>query len=1255
LALALICAMVALSPAAGAAEEAGRLVVADSDGRAGTAVAKQAPKVYFTPSAEVVTPHVKWARPYAGGKTRALFLVDLARQREIVELAQRFDIEYAAANVTCLSGLALRHHNTWVRPNQEFPDEKDGRRHAEQLVTQGGYDCIVIGDAQKKWYRKSLINWTDYTETTRRAILEQVREQGVGLVYVHPVGLDQEAEAVLRQGVRTAGPGHYVTAGIPFDHLDKVEPSMVKVREYGKGRIVVLDYPALGLTPYYDYREAPAYGREGLLYWEYHLSLVGRALLWAARKDSAVDWRVHGAGSGEAWELCVEKTRGKGDGLRLVHRDRHGELLADERLAFDRELRTQVKGVRNGLNVLDVWLTEGDKVLDWRTSAFAVERETGFTARPLSVAAEAGTTVSFSLDCKGVDAGCSLELAVTDALGRLEFKATKILRNGHQEVGISLPHPYTTHHTGLLQLRRGGRIIETRRVDIYTPSVGRALLERFSSVVLGSLSAVPDYLRPRHLWRLYEMGFDAIQLGRLKHLPLVPRIELDTQTPLLITCWNFLGRHRHFKHQAFQRLQAYQAGFDKKHLLDQPSALDPEVHDRMRALVTRTAESCKPYGLHVYVLDDETAYQAEGGDNIIDTSFDPLCLERFREWLKREYVAIERLNQVWGSSFAGFEEAVPLTYHELTQRGGTDTFAAWADFKSFMDAAYLEQTQVVVDAIRGVNPQGIVGESGFVLGPAVYNRSHWRRNLDVLDFVQYYRANRFVSSMHPDRSYSPWLGYAASELSYCESIWRGLFHGDKFHTYYYSPTYLLPDLRASVPAQREMPYIRELGAGLGDFVSRSRRARSLVAIRFDQKTLQAALALKPHSAVDTHELYRQALERYAAVCEAMAVPYEYVDSSDIGRGRLIAERIVVLVLPLALAMSRREAMAVQVFARTGGTVLADTACGLYDEHLKRTESPALSTFFGVAVEPAPRLAKARGRVAFTGGPRPFGAGARSLRANVVETNVAAAEGTAVLGDVRALTGARAGAAPALFYRKHERGRSLYLGCVPERLAYAEGGDLLSDLLAKAGVEPMFRLARPDGTPWLDSECMVFRRGAAHILTVLPLLKGEIDFAPATATVKDLASRAASVRIRCRRKMHLHEVRTGEDYGCTDVVELSLAPLDARVFVALPYKVAGIRAHAAPASVAPGRLAFLSVQVLPEGGLFRGKFEHPVQVEVFAPDGAPARVYSGTAVDRGGGFLYPIQFACNDPSGAWTAKLKDIASGAEADVQVNVRE
>ena len=59
-------------------------------------------------SMEFETPHTKWAKPYAGGPIRVLFLTDWYQNsthtREIIELLQRFDIRAEAAMRLLVSG-----------------------------------------------------------------------------------------------------------------------------------------------------------------------------------------------------------------------------------------------------------------------------------------------------------------------------------------------------------------------------------------------------------------------------------------------------------------------------------------------------------------------------------------------------------------------------------------------------------------------------------------------------------------------------------------------------------------------------------------------------------------------------------------------------------------------------------------------------------------------------------------------------------------------------------------------------------------------------------------------------------------------------------------------------------------------------------------------------------------------------------------------------------------------------------------------
>ena len=45
-------------------------------------------------SKEIVTPHPVWMKPWAGGRPKVFFLVALRQAREVVELAQRMDLDH---------------------------------------------------------------------------------------------------------------------------------------------------------------------------------------------------------------------------------------------------------------------------------------------------------------------------------------------------------------------------------------------------------------------------------------------------------------------------------------------------------------------------------------------------------------------------------------------------------------------------------------------------------------------------------------------------------------------------------------------------------------------------------------------------------------------------------------------------------------------------------------------------------------------------------------------------------------------------------------------------------------------------------------------------------------------------------------------------------------------------------------------------------------------------------------------------------
>jgi len=106
-------------------------------------------------SMEFVTPHTKWAQPYAAGKTRMLVFIDGdsldhpdlpygTLPREIIELKQRFDLD--AASVYWITSLG--HPST--RPKDHWLHRQVGIERMLNLLGQP-WDCYVLYEIPLEW------------------------------------------------------------------------------------------------------------------------------------------------------------------------------------------------------------------------------------------------------------------------------------------------------------------------------------------------------------------------------------------------------------------------------------------------------------------------------------------------------------------------------------------------------------------------------------------------------------------------------------------------------------------------------------------------------------------------------------------------------------------------------------------------------------------------------------------------------------------------------------------------------------------------------------------------------------------------------------------------------------------------------------------------------------------------------------------------------------------------------------------------
>ena len=280
------------------------------------------------------TYHVKWAKPWAGGKLNVLFILPFCNSREVVETAQRLELDYT---VIMNSGSAVWEDGYFEGATATPLKGEEAKLVLGEIVQKRlslghSYDAIVIGK----------LSWPVIPADVRELILKHV-ERGAGLVYVSPNRLKRGLDAnsympgedpefnrlfatdgvpgladALLAGLpldalpwhRIKTPGEYQSVpGIPrYDHAQTAV--CLLGTQHGKGRIAALQYAdadvssrgGVSLSPFLAWPStAPGLGEDFPVVRDYAFALLARTITWAAAKETATGVEI--AVSAPATEL----------------------------------------------------------------------------------------------------------------------------------------------------------------------------------------------------------------------------------------------------------------------------------------------------------------------------------------------------------------------------------------------------------------------------------------------------------------------------------------------------------------------------------------------------------------------------------------------------------------------------------------------------------------------------------------------------------------------------------------------------------------------------------------------------------------------------------------------------------------------------------------------------------------------------------------------------------------------------------------
>lgn len=1179
------------------------------------------------------TPHVKWAKPYAGGEIRALVMAPTWSQRETVELAQRLSFDYTVWMAEAFSKPVMPKASDQAFLFFQPPARLVDRLLRECLLKK--YDVIVVGK----------LNWEALPAKQRFELLKKVSE-GTGLVYINPPEGNEELKLVFSREAAPEGV-NFICSGVPFSFLprlrDKPTEKIIRAGLFGKGRVVALDYgekapdeissAAAGwpaLTPQWDLSDS----KEGYMPpdkcpeiefvpYEYYQSLVARAVLWASGKSpearlseislpATVDYpaSTHNfevtSVSAPSGALLSAKVRSRYDYERVY--DIPAQPVGGKQLTLPE--------VPAGEYFLDVWLVDsGGKVFDWASRGFTVK--TDIEIKEISLAGESynpGDEIKGEARLSQPAAADEILMAeLWDNYGRKISEKRLEGEGGRYFLFFKVARPLTIMHRIVVRIIKSEREVCISHMDF--PVRARLRRDDFNEVVWSGVeNQFLTHLMLRKLSK-YDQA-DAIDIGwrgatgarniaaaKLVALPYTSGFGLFGAKIVPAVVSNFPTRPE----LVYGKIFGCMSSPITLEAIDQWGKLQSDIFG--------------PYGPLAWTHGDESFYSPNP-----DTCWSGSCLDAFREYLQGVYPDLLALNREWNTAFKTWKEVIPLTYEDAYKTGN---YAPWIEHRLATQQVWARFYGHTGKALSVNDPGarvGFDGDNGFGFPNGGIN---WWRLKDHVGIMQVYIGNsqemEIIRSFANGQLTGMWYGtygltwnLGPNTVAYHHFFpWYSLFHGLN-STWFWtmgSPGPLsgyAPDLTSLPFMQASRNALREIKAGPGKLLLSGKLQDDSVAIHFSEVSHIADSLFSNLAAAELAggqrmaqkspvcQAYIPALADFNKALEHGGLQYRYLAYEEVEKGALTDRGYKVFIMPHSRAVSEAEATAIRKFVNEGGLLIADIMPGILNGHGTKQKDSMLADLFP-AHEP--------GKVNMVGNGR-----------------------TVLLGDKLAGYGSAAVRNMAGWKKLGGRHR------------------ILAELLEKeAGIKP---------------PVVVTHKGKGEMppTEIFRLKSGDVEYMGFLRDYNMYDNGPYPAVIRFARKSHLYDMRAGKYLGFTDKVDTAIS-YEAQLYAMLPCEVASVNISA-PDRVMRGGSTALKLGVNPAGrvkailcmlrrAVMDGILDRKeigrvklniLRLEVIGPSGEQLPWYARNITAENGKAEYEIQWALNEKPGKYILQIKDVASG-----------
>jgi hypothetical protein len=395
-------------------------------------------------------------------------------------------------------------------------------------------------------------------------------------------------------------------------------------------------------------------------------------------------------------------------------------------------------------------------------------------------------------------------------------------------------------------------------------------------------------------------------------------------------------------------------------LVRDPSLSDPGAQARIDARLGEIVRQESRFYPLYYSLGDETGIADLS--SFWDFDFSPASLAGMRGWLRGQYGTLDALNTEWGTHFATWNDVRPETTIQAMHR--TDgNFAAWADFKTWMDVAFADAVRRGTDAVHVADPHALAAiEGAQIPGWGGYDYTRLAHAVDLMEVYDSGENLPILRSLNPGLiALTTSFGARPEDI---HQVWRELLRGTRGLVLWDDDNGIVhPDGTLGERGEAYAKLFAELHR-IAPLLIAATPHVDPVAILYSPASFRTQWVLDQQPKGDAwiergaekeleDDAFRVALRGYVASLSQLGLEPRFVSAA-----MLPGLRDKVLILPDTLALAPADANAIIAFASRGGVVIADRPPGLYDAHSRRLPRPALAAGIARLVAPDDQAALA---------------------------------------------------------------------------------------------------------------------------------------------------------------------------------------------------------------------------------------------------------------------------------------------------------